>query len=357
MTALPSSTPAAAASASAPARSLETSATPAAPRWQGSAADRAAFAAGPVAAEVDGLAILAVDGADAVGFLQGQTTIDVARLDAGHWQLGGYCTPKGRLLAIFEAWRQGLEVRLLLPAGIAPAIARRLGMFVLRAKVQIRDVSAGWRVLGLLGAGSGAALQAAGIDVPSAPGESRGLDGGEWVVRLPAGAACPERLLLLVQAERHAHWRQLLAALPAVGPELWWWAQIDAGVPAILGATQELFVPQAVNLEVLGGVDFRKGCYPGQEIVARSQYLGKLRRRMFLAHAAAIGDGADVFLHGSAEPVGRIVMAAAAPAGGWDLLFECPTDRTTGASLHAGSADAPALAMRALPYTLFDPTA
>jgi len=179
----------------------------------------------------------------------------------------------------------------------------------------------------------------------------------ERLMRLPAGANCPERLLLLVRAEREAHWLALLAGLARVGPELWWWAQVDAAVPAIVGATQELFVPQAVNLEVLGGVNFRKGCYPGQEVVARSQYLGKLRRRMFLAHAASIGAEPDIFLAGTAEPVGRIVLAAGAPAGGWDLLFECPTDRVEGASLHAGSASAVPLQVRALPYGLFDPTA
>ena len=128
-------------------------------------------------------------------------------------------------------------------------------------------------------------------------------------------------------------------------------------MPAVFAETQELFVPQAVNLEVLGGVDFRKGCYPGQEVVARSQYLGKLRRRMFLAHGSAIGAEADIFQDGATEPVGRIVLAAGAPAGGWDLLFECPTDRAAGASLRAGGADAAPLQLRDLPYQLFDPTA
>jgi folate-binding protein YgfZ len=321
------------------------------------AADRAAYAAGPVLARLGDLAVLAVEGADALAFLQGQTTMDVAALAPDSWQLGGYCTPKGRLLAIFQAWRQGGDLRLLLPAGIAPGIARRLSMFVLRAKVKIRDASADWTALGLLGAGSAAALSAAGMDPPQLPGSSSLLDGGERIVRLPGGASCPERFLLLVRAEREAQWHELLAALPPVGSPLWWWSQIDAAVPSVFPDTQELFVPQAVNLEVLGGVNFRKGCYPGQEIVARSQYLGKLRRRMFLAHAAELGEGADVYQDGAAEPVGRIVMAAGAPEGGWDLLFECPTDKAERGGLHAGSAGAPALQLRALPYVLFDPTA
>jgi folate-binding protein YgfZ len=326
-------------------------------RWLPSAADKAAFASAPVLAVVPGLDVLAFEGADAVAFLQGQTTMDVAAIAADGWQIGGYCTPKGRLLAIFQAWRHGADVRMLLPADIAPSVQRRLSLFVLRAKVGIRNASRDWMVLGLLGAGSGAALSAAGIDAPQAPGSSRILDGDERIVRLPAGSGCPERLLLLIRAEREAHWRTLLGAIPRVGPELWWWSHIDAAIPAVLAGTQELFVPQALNLEVLGGVNFRKGCYPGQEIVARSQYLGKLRRRMFLAHAADLGAGSDVYQDGAAEPVGRIVLAAGAPAGGWDLLFEGPTDRVDKGGLHAGSADAPLLHLRALPYALFDPTA
>ena len=327
------------------------------PRWVPADGDCAAYRAGPVLARVADLSVLAFEGADALGFLQGQTTIDVAGLAPERWQLGGYCSPKGRLLAIFDCWRQGTGVGMLLPTSISLAISRRLTMFVLRSKVTIRDVTAQWRVLGILGKGSADALTAAGQDVPDHAGAMRQLDSGEYLVRLPVGENCAERLLLLTPAEREHHWLAALAALPQVGPELWWWAQIDAAVPTILTTTQELFVPQALNLEVLGGVNFRKGCYPGQEVVARSQYLGKLRRRMFLAHAASVGAGADIFQDGAADPVGRIVMAAGSPHGGWDVLFECPTERAEGASLRAGGADAAPLHVRALPYAIFDPTA
>jgi folate-binding protein YgfZ len=326
-------------------------------RWQASAADRTAFASGPVLAALADQAVIDFSGADTLTFLQGQTTIDVAALVPSAWQLGGYCTPKGRLLAIFLAWRAAEGVRMLLPSAIAASIQRRLAMFVLRAKVQIGDASAAWVVLGVFGTGAGAALARAGIEVPTQPWESRALDAGEQLVCLPGAPECAERLLLVVRAERLAHWRETLQELVAVGPELWWWSQIVAAVPAITAGMQELFVPQSLNLEVLGGVNFRKGCYPGQEIVARSQYLGKLRRRMFLAHAPALGPVADIFADGHAEPVGRIVLAATAPNGEWDLLFECPIDRAQGVVLRAGAGDAPPLQLRPLPYALFDPTA
>jgi len=163
-------------------------------------------------------------------------------------------------------------------------------------------------------------------------------------------------MVLLVSRERLDVWLRRLPRLAQVDKAIWWWTQIDAAIPEVFQATQELFVPQAVNLEVLGAVSFRKGCYPGQEVVARSQYRGKLRRRLGLAHTAHMGIGSDVFHNHEVDPVGRVVMAAQAPDGGWDLLFECPTDLTEHGTLHAGSGDAPALALRALPYPIIDPT-
>ncbi len=326
-------------------------------RWSVAPADFAALLRGAVAAPLADHAILEFDGPDARSFLQGQTTIDMVALAPAAWQLGGYCTPKGRLLAIFQAWSYATGIRLLLPRALAPAIQKRLTQYVLRAKVVVRDVTSDWLAFGLCGAACAAPFGAAGIDVPAATWHGTVLDGDERLVRLPGGTGCPDRLLLLARRERHAHWTPLLAGFAPVEVALWWWTQVDAAIPAVLAATQELFVPQSINLEVLGGVDFRKGCYPGQEIVARSQYLGRLRRRMGLAHAAGLGAAADVFVDGESQPVGRIVLAASAPQGGWDLLFECPSDRVEPGRLHAGSAQAPALELRALPYRLFDPTA
>lgn len=330
---------------------------PAGPRWQAPAADLALVQSGPVWAELAELSVVDVDGPDAVSFLQGQATADITGLGDRDFALGGYCSPKGRLLAIFQAWRTPTGVRLLLPREIAEATRKRLAMFVLRAKVRLSDVTPSWSVLGVCGPGSAQVLAQSGIAVPDAVGHCTEPAAGERVARLGAGASCPERLLLVVDAEAGAQWRRRLAAATPVDPGVWWWSQIDAAVPAVFAATRECFVPQAVNLELLGGVNFRKGCYPGQEVVARSQYLGKLRRRMGIGHAAAIGPDGDIYHSDDAAPVGRIVMAACAPGGGWDLLLECPTERTERGSLHAGAPDAPALALRPLPYPIYDPTA
>ena len=129
---------------------------------------------------------------------------------------------------------------------------------------------------------------------------------------------------------------------------VWWSSEIAAAIPTVFAATQEKFVPQMINFEVLGGVDFRKGCYPGQEIVARSQYLGKLKRRMQRGRVTVAGDrmsdvaaGADVYHSDSAQPVGTVVMAApsSSPAASGDtaLLFEVPLDRLGTGSLHVAA--------------------
>jgi folate-binding protein YgfZ len=319
------------------------------------AADSARALREPVLAPLPELGVMAVSGPDAVSFLQTQLTNDVAHLAPDALQLNGYCTAKGRLLASFHRWRHGEDVLLRLPRAILPAVMKRLSMFVLRAKVKIADASDQWTTAGLLGHGASEFLRLAGVAVPAAPWTGTRM-GDVRVDRVPGSDALPERFLLTSPAAAPPAWA---ASLPKVSSAAWWWSEIGAAVPTVFAATQEKFVPQMINFEVLGGVNFKKGCYPGQEVVARSQYLGKLKRRMQRAHADATGVavGADVFHSGEAQPVGTVVMAAAAPQGGTDLLFEVPIDRLAEGTLHATSSAGPALVLRALPYALFDPTA
>ncbi len=306
--------------------------------------------------ELDELGVIAVRGADAVTFLHAQLTNDIAHLAPGHLQLAGYCSAKGRLLAVFDCWRAGDAIYLQLPKEILPAIQKRLSMFVLRSKAKLEDASAEQTCLALMGPGAAAALAASEIAPPDA-GVAHALGGG-IVARLRDTPNVPERFLVIGPKAEVAAARARLGSVDAMDPAAWWWSQIDAGSATVFAATQEKFVPQMINLEVLGGVNFKKGCYPGQEVVARSQYLGKLRRRMAIAHID--GDtraGADIFAQGTTEAVGTVVMAATAPQGGMDLLFEAPVDRTAGAVLLANAPNGHRLDVRALPYTLFDPTA
>jgi folate-binding protein YgfZ len=310
----------------------------------------------------DDFGVIAVRGPDAVAFLQGQLTNDSKTLDAAAVQLTGYCTAKGRLLAVFEQWRTedpDGEVLLQLPREILPTVLKRLSMFVLRAKAKLTDDSGQWRTVALLGAGSGQALLQSLGQVP-APGQSIIVNGAR-VTQAVRGTRDVERFILRapIAGSGAAAMHAALANLRQVEAGVWWWSQVDAAVPTVVAGTQEAFVPQMINLEVLGGVNFKKGCYPGQEIVARSQYLGKLRRRMNLGHcdddSVPAGAGADVFFAGTADPVGKVVATAAAPGGGLDVLFECPMDRLDPSGVRLAG-DVP-LVLRPLPYQLVDVTA
>lgn len=317
--------------------------------WQAEPADLAAALQGPTLASLGELGAISVSGADADAFLQAQLTNDSAAAKVGFVR-NGYCSPKGRLLAVFDHWATSQEHVLLLPQELLPALLKRLAMFVLRAKVKLADSSATWRTYGLVGPGSAQQLQHAALPVPEV-GATIVTDVA-CVWRHADGTRGRERFQVLVRADAP---QPTLTEARRVDAGVWWWSQIDAGEPTVWRTTQEKFVPQMINLEVLGGVNFRKGCYPGQEVVARSQYLGKLRRRMHLAHTpslAAAGD--DVFAEGDAQPIGTVVMCASAPDGGADLLFECPQDALT---RPLRLADGSALTCRDVPYPLVDVTA
>jgi folate-binding protein YgfZ len=329
--------------------------------WQTNAAQLALALRGPVRARLDELGVISVEGADAVSFLQGQLTNDTAGLAPERVQLTGYCTAKGRLLAVFEQWRDGATILLQLPVDLVATVSKRLSMFVLRAKVQLADASSQWRTMGLVGPGSAALIEHAWGVSPEQGASCTA--GAARISRLGDGTRSTERFMIRYRTEDAPAVEAALAAATEVDSGVWWWSEVDAARPRVFAATQDAFVPQMINLEVLGGVNFRKGCYPGQEVVARSQYLGKLRRRMSLGHIdgrsddapdASICAGSDVFIAGENEPAGRVVMAAQAPGGGIDVLFECPVDRLDVSALRIGGV-VPTL--RPLPYALVDVTA
>jgi len=222
-------------------------------------------------------------------------------------------------------------------------------MFILRSKVQGRDASDESVRLVVAGKQAQAAVTAAMGTVPEAAMRSIISDAG-LVVRVG-----DDKFVLSIVAERApAVWQVLRQSATPVGAPVWDWLRLNAGIPMIVAATQEQFVPQMVNLEVIGGVSFQKGCYPGQEIVARSQYLGKLKRRMFLAHVdaeAAPGDSlysADI----EGQATGTVVNAAPAPAGGFDVLAVAQVESANSQTLHLKAADGPALRLKPLPYAL-----
>lgn len=289
--------------------------------------------------------VVRASGNDAAAFLQGQLTQEVLRLDAGTVRLAGYCSAKGRLLASFVVWRRGpAEFLLACSADLLPALLKRLKMFVLRAKCQLEDASAEWPLWGLAGDAAAAAL---GAGAPAAAWRRVAPDEASELLRLDDVQGVPRWLFAGAEPP----------VLPALAPEAWAWLEVQSAVPRIVAATVEQFVPQMVNLELVGGVNFQKGCYPGQEIVARSQYRGTLKRRAFLFDAdAPAAPGQDVYAADDpAQPAGMVVAAAPAPdgSGAWAVLAETKIAALAdGVALHLGAADGPALRPAALPYAI-----
>lgn len=248
------------------------------------------------------LAILDVTGDDAQSFLQAQVPSDIRTLNPEKAQISGWCTAKGRLLTTFVIWPIDQGYRLVLAADVREAIAKRLKMFVLRLKVQI--TSASDQVFGLMDSET----RFGTMTLPVA----------EWQVTQENGITAirldPTRILL---TGPQTHFTAL-ANEADVGPEnLWLRADITQGFPLVTQATSEHFVPQMVNLDKLGGVSFKKGCYPGQEIVARTHYLGKIKRHLYRVSAQqALTTGAEVrsiLLNGQA--CGSLLTVAPAADG------------------------------------------
>lgn len=291
---------------------------------------------------------LSATGADARAFLHAQLSNDVEHLPGNMARRAGYCSPKGRLLASFIVIPQTDGFLLQLSRDIAAPIAKRLSMYVLRSKVKVADESETWAQYGVWGHGSGARLRVLGMDVPSDPMKSIEAEGRILV------CIAPERYLLLSAPGAGA---SLADELREASVEDWNLADVRAGLPQITLPTQDQFVPQMANFELIGGIDFKKGCYPGQEIVARSQYLGKLKRRMFRAETdtsdqTLVAPGRDVFGN-EAQAVGMIVTAARRPEGGSEFLVVMQSELAdSGSPVHVGAPDGPPARVLALPYAV-----
>jgi folate-binding protein YgfZ len=288
--------------------------------------------------------LIRASGAEAATFLNGQLTQDILHLPAGLARLAGYCSAKGRLLATFVVWRRGdEEVLLACSADVLPAVLKRLTMFVMRAKCRLSDASAEVPLWGLAGAAAAPA---------PATTWGRAAAGEVEFIRLPAahidGIEVPRALAA----------GPLAAGAPVLDPQAWCWLEVLSGTARVCAATSEQFVPQMVNLELVGGVNFQKGCYPGQEVVARSQYRGTLKRRAYvLLGDAPLQPGEEVF-HSTdpSQPAGMVVNGGSiGPAHA--ALVELKIAALQGGTLHAGSAQGPLLRPAALPYDIPAPEA
>ena len=288
------------------------------------------------------LGVIRAEGEDAARFLHGQLTQDFVLLGPDQARLAALCSPKGRMLASFIGIKPTpQEVLLICQADLLAATLKRLSMFVLRAKLCLSDASADFELHGLMGN----ALEKIAkenrltmecrdfssgklIFLPSAPGLERAI----WIA--PRGTSAP--------------------ASASLAPDLWQWAEVQSGVAWVSAAIADQFVPQMLNYESVGGVNLKKGCYPGQEVVARSQFRGVLKRRAFIVHAdAPLAASQEVFSAADPDqPCGLVVQAAPSPTGGFDAIASLQISAAASPGLHAGSPDGPELTLKPLPYTL-----
>ncbi|HWP01007.1 MAG TPA: folate-binding protein [Methylococcus sp.] len=290
------------------------------------------------------LGILAVEGSDAETLLHGQTTCDVRRLLPGDHTLGAVCTAKGRAVAVFHLLKAGDErFLLLLPHSLVDPLRKRLQLFVLRSKVTITDETNRYSRYGLIGPN----LEALEDWV------RRYRDGEVVTLTLPATSG--SRVLVIARGDGEAFWNQCLTEECIPAPEERWKLEdIRMGVPLFPAELSEEFVPQMLNLELLGGISFTKGCYTGQEIVARAQYLGQIKRRLyrFRLHSDTLPlASAPIFREGQGQPVGKVVCIASAGGSAYELLAVGETEGMTSGALRFGAPEGPLLVLLPLPHT------
>ncbi len=295
-------------------------------------------------ARLTDLGVIRAAGEDAVKFLQGQLTQDFALLKDGEARLAAFCTAKGRMQASFIGFtRAPDEVLLVCSRDILAPTLKRLSMFVMRAKAKLTDATEEFTLYGLAGDAALPFIEQA------APAWSRSLDGAAQVVKLYPADGQPRALWVAPAGEP-------APAGPVLNPDLWQWGEVQSGIATVTAGIVEAFVPQMLNYESVGGVNFKKGCYPGQEIVARSQFRGTLKRRAYVGHTdAQPAVGQEVFQAGDdSQPAGIVAQAAPSPQGGFDAIVSLQTAAAQAGGLRLGAAGGAELQLQPLPYALLD---
>ncbi len=317
---------------------------------------------------VDGdLAMIRAKGADAASFLQGQLTQDVLLMRAGEARLAAWCSAKGRMLVSFIVWKSAeQDYFLLLSRDLLAPTLKRLKMFVLRAKCELTDATGLCEVRGLVGAAVTQAMAALPQDAMNFAAVRAGMTwshsqfGTQSLIILPPGQVGESLTVPVPRA------LQILSdippgeSLPTTSAEqynAWNALEISSGIARLSAAVSEAFVPQMLNYESVGGVNFKKGCYPGQEVVARSQFRGTLKRRGYLVSCGSqLEAGQDVFdSREPDQPCGMVAQAAPDVSGNqWLAIISMQTVAAGSPALHVGSIGGPTLQLRTLPYALLD---
>lgn len=286
-----------------------------------------ATANGNVLCDLSHLGLLEISGADAATFLQGQVTNDVTLLIGNNAHYSAYCTPKGRMLALFLVFAHFDHIHLQFCRELVEPIMKRLKMYVLRAKVEIKDVSDEIVKFGINGPQAASILASRFSSIPTQEYELLTLENGA-ILKLPTIKNHHRFEIFVNKTNASTLWDVLKSKAEIVEKTCWNWLEIRAGVPDVTSKTQEQFVPQMLNLDLLNGISFKKGCYTGQEIVARTHYLGNVKRRTFLASitSKSVPEAGDKVYDATQNEVGQIVRSAPNPENGFDVLIELRID-------------------------------
>ncbi len=299
------------------------------------------------------LGLLEIGGADAINFLQGQVTNDVKLLIGNNAHYSGYCTPKGRLLALFLAFSHYDHIHLQCNRALLEPIMKRLKMYMMRSKVEIKDASESIIKFGINGPDAATYLSPIFSQIPTQDYELISLDNGA-LLKLPTIAGHARFQIFTDSKNAPIIFNALKTQCQLAGKPCWDWLDIQTGIPDVYPKTQEQFVPQMLNLDILDGINFKKGCYTGQEIVARTHYLGKVKRRTYLASIASNSapiEG-DAILDIANSDVGQIVRVAPNIQAGFDALIELRIEAKQAGNL---TWQGFALHFKPLPYALNDP--
>ena len=300
------------------------------------------------------LGLIQASGEDTAQFLQSQFTNDVMEVSESRSLLNAYCNPKGRMLASFRIFTRQGDYFLTMPRELVEETMQRLRMFILRSKVELSDASVALVRIGYCATDAYERLQSCIDRVPQSINDC---------------VTTPDLSVIRIHGPRprfeiHGKleevtqiWQKLTQDAIPVGASQWALLDILAGIPTVLPQTREAYIPQMANMDIIGGLSFKKGCYPGQEIVARMHYLGKLKRRMYRIHLSEDGSakaGDEVYIRGAddIQAVGKIVDAQSHPDGGSEALAVLQIDKVRQSDLSLSTADGAHITLRSLPYAL-----
>jgi len=326
-------------------------------RFNENAADNQKAQSTDIICDLSQFSTLVVAGDDAAEFMQGQFTNDVEQVNENNSQLNAFCNNKGRMVANFRLFKYQQNYFFSVKNNLVDQSIKHLQNYILRSQVAIQDVSEQLIHLGVSG-DNAAKLLSSFIDISSDEIDSVSFNEKYIVIRVASLHSNKTPRYEIFCSFEHAKtlWEIISAQVEAVNSSSWDYLNIQAGLPFINADTSEEFVPQMVNMDLINGVSFTKGCFTGQEIVARMHYLGKLKKRCFKVHIAsenkpASGDKLFAENARAGQNTGMVIQAEKNSESGYDALAVIQIADTK-SKLFLNDADGAVVTVKELPYTL-----